>query len=432
MAPDKETNNSKWFREVRAQAEAQPDAMQYILDRLFYRERENRKLNFKLESFRNKEGKLPLILEGDTTAAFVELLRNIMLERNQDKLFDTIVNGLNTVFKYERVGLMLYNETTREIDSVKNIGLPKEYIDNLGISPTEITGEKMRNYVARCFTKRKTFFVTDRFDDDDFNQRMQTPQKVYSPQYAVIPIYGQEKTFGVFTIATTADKDIFLTNDDLVFLEFFSNQVGIALENVALNNKLEKFYKDLISTFSNLVEFRDECTAGHCTRLMAYADIYSDRLSFDDATRRELELAAALHDIGKLGVPDAILNKPGKLTETEYEEIKKHSERGSEIARPLSDYTKVVAAIKHHHERWDGKGYPDGMAKAKIPLLARIVSIIDTFDVIINDRPYKKAMSIEEAKAEIEKCSGIQFDPFLAKILLSVPNEQIEQLQAFK
>ncbi|HPG30003.1 MAG TPA: HD domain-containing protein, partial [bacterium] len=322
-----------------------------------------------------------------------------------------------------------YNESTGKIEGIRSIGLPEEYIKSLNIDPSETAGEKMRNYVARCFTNKKAILITDRFKEKNFNVRMKDELRIYSTQYAVAPVYGKTKTYGVITIAVQPDNEYFMTENEIVILEFVSHQIGIIIENSILNSKIEKLYKDLILTFSNLVEFRDECTAGHCSRLILYAKKIGEKLNMSVSELRELELAAALHDIGKICTPDSILNKPGKLTAEEYDEIKKHSIKGAEIVKPLSEYFNVINAIKYHHERWDGKGYPEGLKEKKIPFYARILAVIDSFDVMINYRPYKEPMTIIEAKNELKKCGGFQFDPELCGLIIDIPDEEILKIR---
>ncbi|MBA3065614.1 HD domain-containing protein, partial [bacterium] len=422
-------NTESWFEKTRKKALNSKEPIQYLLDQLYYSERENEKSKENLQLYKTREGELPVILKEDTARKFVTLVRTLILERNHDKLFDNIVNGLHKVFKYDRVGLMLYNENTKKIEGIKSIGLPGPYYKNLHIDPSEISGKKMRNYVARCFSKQKTIFIKKRTDEPLYNIRLNESKKIYSPQYALVPISSKKKIYGVFTIATLADSAVFLTANDIVFMEFFSNQIGIALENSELNSKIEKFYRSLIATFSNMVEFRDESTGGHCARLISYVRLMADKLNFNETAIMEIELAATMHDIGKICTPDAILNKPGKLTPEEYNRIKKHAQRGSEIVSPLSDYKKVLEAIRYHHEKWDGTGYPDGLKGNQIPLHARIISLADAFDVMINNRPYKKAKSIKKARYEVKKCAGSQFDPDLSGLFLTISDNEIIAIQ---
>ncbi len=165
----------------------------------------------------------------------------------------------------------------------------------------------------------------------------------------------------------------------------------------------------------------DRMTRGHSERVRAYSELIGEELQLSEADRSRLRWAGLLHDVGKLYVPEEILNKPGRLTEAEFDIIKKHPEWGAELVAPLADWLGPWAdAVGQHHERWDGKGYPNGLAGAEIALAARIVSVADVFDVITSVRSYKGATSATEARIEISKCAGTQFDPAVVRAFLNV------------
>ena len=422
-------NNLQWLEKTKKEAAKYPEAFQYLLDRLYYAEQKNEKLGQLLDNYKSENKKIPVILEQETAEKFLNLLGELINERNEDKLFDKIIKGLRSVFGYDRAGLMLYDDQTEKIECVRSLGLPVSYTESLHIHPSETEGEKMRNHVARCFSERKSFFITDRFKEKKFNVRMKDEQRVYSTQYAVAPVYGKTKTYGVITVAVQPHNKYFMTENEIVILEFVSHQIGSIIENSTLNAKIETFYKDLIVTFSNLIEDRDKCTAGHCGRLVLYSQVIGEKLKLNNAELREIELAAALHDIGKISISDELLNKPGKLTNEEYEEVKVHAAKGAEIMKPFSDYKNVISAIKYHHERWDGAGYPEGLKGEEIPYYARILAVIDAFDVMINFRTYKEPKSIADAKKELKKYAGTQFDSELCRFMTDLSDEEIEQIQ---
>jgi HD-GYP domain-containing protein (c-di-GMP phosphodiesterase class II) len=148
------------------------------------------------------------------------------------------------------------------------------------------------------------------------------------------------------------------------------------------------------------------------------------RLLMDEKELSSLDIAAALHDVGKIGVPEAILDKPGRLDEREMEVVRRHSTIGAGIVEDIPDYAEVRSAILYHHERWDGSGYPEGLAGEKIPFFARIIALADVYDAITDDRPYRKGMRLEEARSFIEKSAGSLFDPGLTRIFLEVVSDR--------
>lgn len=157
------------------------------------------------------------------------------------------------------------------------------------------------------------------------------------------------------------------------------------------------------------VEAKDEYTAGHATRVTEYALTIADIVGEIDPVR--FRLAGDLHDVGKIGVPDNVLNKPGRLTSEEFELVKKHPVTGSHILEPLIDDPLVLGVVRSHHERWDGRGYPDGLAGEDIPLAARVLAVADTLDAMTSHRAYRRGLPWEEVVEEIRRCSGAQFDP---------------------
>lgn len=160
---------------------------------------------------------------------------------------------------------------------------------------------------------------------------------------------------------------------------------------------------------ASAVEAKDEYTAGHAARVTAYALTIADELGSIDPVR--FRLAGDLHDVGKIGVPDSVLNKPGKLTDDEFDLIRKHPSTGAHILEPLIDDPLVLGVVRWHHERWDGRGYPDKLAGTDIPLPARVLAVADTLDAMTSHRAYRSGLPWETAVAEIRRCAGMQFDP---------------------
>lgn len=165
---------------------------------------------------------------------------------------------------------------------------------------------------------------------------------------------------------------------------------------------------------------RDYVSQGHVERLAHMAELMADALGLQDVEKRNLVLLSKVHDLGKIGVPDEILNKPGKLTHREYEKMKQHVKIGYNIANRSKELMNIAPLILHHHEHWDGKGYPDGLKMEEIPLECRILGIIDAYDAMINDRPYHKGIIKEDALTEIARCSGTQFEPLFVEIFIEV------------
>ena len=182
-------------------------------------------------------------------------------------------------------------------------------------------------------------------------------------------------------------------------------------------------HASLISSLVQLQRQSDGETEEHVQRTREMGNRLGLRLGLSDSDLNSFALLCLLHDIGKVGVPLEILNKPGKLTPAERAVMQSHAVKGYEIARASKELSGVADYILHHHENWDGSGYPDGLSKDAIPLLSRIVSVVDTFDAMTHDRPYRRAVSVDEAKAELRRCAGTQFDPFITAEFIAMLEE---------
>jgi len=186
---------------------------------------------------------------------------------------------------------------------------------------------------------------------------------------------------------------------------------------------LEKTHFETIMAFSEALEARDQYTAGHSRRVMEYSKGIGQRMKLDKSDIEDLKRSALLHDIGKIGIPDIVLNKKTKLTDEEYTTIKSHPEKGAGILKYIKAFKDLVPAVYHHHERYDGEGYPEGVKGAAIPLHARIIAIADTFDAMTSSRSYRNALSFRSALSELERNKGVQFDPDIADIFIEILQE---------
>jgi putative nucleotidyltransferase with HDIG domain len=182
--------------------------------------------------------------------------------------------------------------------------------------------------------------------------------------------------------------------------------------------KLKAANRQALLGLAEAIEAKDPYTKGHCGRVAAYAMALARECHYPEHDMESLEFAAFLHDIGKIGVRDAVLLKPGPLDEEEWKHMKIHPEVGFEIASKIDMLKPTMAAIRNHHERWDGTGYPDRIAGEDIPLSARVVCVADCFDAMATDRPYKRALSLDESLANLRKSRGVQFDPQLVDLFV--------------
>jgi HD-GYP domain-containing protein (c-di-GMP phosphodiesterase class II) len=208
-------------------------------------------------------------------------------------------------------------------------------------------------------------------------------------------------------------------------LSMVASRAAAAIENAKLYQDLQDTFQQTIEGLASAVDKMDRYTAGHSKRVADYATHLARRLGLDAATIEIIHQSALMHDIGKIGCA-MNLNKPDQLTDDEYEEFKLHPIHGRDILSPIAFLHPLIPGVHLHHERFDGRGYPLGLIKTDIPLVARIISVADAYDAMTCDRSYRRALPHEVAVAEIERCSGSQFDPDISGEFL----EEIEKLRA--
>jgi putative nucleotidyltransferase with HDIG domain len=193
--------------------------------------------------------------------------------------------------------------------------------------------------------------------------------------------------------------------------------------------ELQESYESTLTALVTALDFRDNETQGHSYRVVEYAMVVADRLGVEEPDRTWIRRGAILHDVGKIGVPDAILRKPGKLDPAEWEEMRKHPEMGYRMLQHIRFLEPALDIVLCHQERWDGSGYPRGLKGEEIPLGARIFAVVDTFDAMTSDRPYRKALTIADAREEVRKFTCIQFDPAVADAFLAIDDNVWRQIR---
>lgn len=220
----------------------------------------------------------------------------------------------------------------------------------------------------------------------------------------------------------------FFSNDELELLAVLSNQIVVAIENTWLYEKVKTNYFSTIHSLVNALEANDRYTKGHSERVRYLSLELGKFMGLDNRELEVLEHASVLHDTGKIGIATTVLHKEGTLTVDEYGVIKTHPLIGDQILGPINTLEGVRTTILQHHERYDGKGYPHGVSGEEISIMARILSVIDTFDAMVTDRPYRKAFSLSKAKEELKQGAGTQFDPQIANAFLNMLDAKEEAL----
>lgn len=195
------------------------------------------------------------------------------------------------------------------------------------------------------------------------------------------------------------------------------------------NEELERAYLDTIGILRQTVEAKDPYTRGHSDRVSEYSVLIGKKLGLDEKTLHILKIGGLFHDIGKIGIPDSILLKESKLSDEEYSQIKNHPMIGVHMLGDAAIFTDILPIVKHHHERYDGRGYPSQLVGDDIPYVARIAAVADTFDAMTSKRSYRDSLPIDVVRAEIERCSGTQFDPNIAKVFLDIMDNDFDLIR---
>jgi HD-GYP domain-containing protein (c-di-GMP phosphodiesterase class II)/pSer/pThr/pTyr-binding forkhead associated (FHA) protein len=219
------------------------------------------------------------------------------------------------------------------------------------------------------------------------------------------------------------------TKDDLSLADALAASVSAGIESAQLFQQQRDLFLNTITILAQAVELRDDYTGGHTARVTKYSELLARQMDLSHTDLKWISFGTPLHDIGKIGIDDAILRKPDGLTPQEFEIMKTHTLKGAAILSTIPDLAPVIPIVRSHHERWDGRGYPDRLAGEDIPRLARIVAVADTFDAMTSDRPYRKAMAADIALSEIKKHSGKQFDPDCATAFVEIREQVVKVMQ---
>jgi len=308
-------------------------------------------------------------------AALREIGKEISASLNLKHVLSTIMDRALALLNARKGCIMLLDQDTNKM----HVGVIR------GLSKEEIKEIKMRSMQDISKSHVKSSFLS-------------APLKLKTTVTGVINVMNSNK-----------GNDF--TRRHLETLKEFADQAAIAIDNARSHQQLRKVVLNTIKALAVSIDQRDHYTSCHSENVARYAVAIAREMNLSEEKIEKIEHAAQLHDIGKIGVKDDILSKPGKLTSAEWREIKSHTSKGAEILKPLEFLNGIVEIVKQHHERSDGKGYPDGRKAKNTHIGARIMAVADSFDAMISARPYRPAMSRKVAINEIKRSSGIMYDP---------------------
>ena len=240
------------------------------------------------------------------------------------------------------------------------------------------------------------------------------------PQILVHPISRDGVTLGYLIAGGKNGDDPQVSSHETKLMESISGMLGACMENAELYHRQHMTFIGTVKALSAAIDAKDQYTQGHSERVAMLSEMLALKVGYSEEEAGRIRISGLVHDVGKIGVAEAVLCKPGRLTDEEFDMIKTHPRIGHEIMKEIPDLHDILPGVLHHHERWDGHGYPGNLAGEDIPRMARIMALADTFDAMSSNRAYRAGMSRDKVFAEFKKCAGTQFDPDLVEPFLAL------------
>ncbi|MFO0811275.1 MAG: HD domain-containing protein [Gemmataceae bacterium] len=359
---------------------------------------------------------------GQQLLALLRAGHHLVHIEKEDELLHSILNDATAVLAAQRGAIVLQADDGKlKLRALSN---------GLGDAP-QGRFHFSQKLAQRCFNKAESILCSSVNDDPE----LAAAQSIADGQMAsvlCVLLRTPRKNLGVLHLDRTLWQKPF-TEEDLHLADALAANVSAGIECAMLLKKKDDLFQNTITVLAEAVDMKDKFTGGHTRRVTELAVRLGLQLGLTPEEIKLLERGTPLHDIGKIGIKDSILLKPGKLTTEEFEEMKLHTTKGAAIVSMIPDLHPIIPIVKSHHERWDGRGYPEGLKGEAIPRLARIVAVVDAYDAMTSPRPYHPEMKgrpPEVAFAEIEKHSELQFDPTCARAFLAIKEAAIEVTQA--
>ncbi len=330
-----------------------------------------------------------------------EISKLLITEIDLASLFKIITEVLVQEFSVERVSLMLVDESSGDLLIRASHGLHAD----MALKARRKPGEGVSGLVLK---HRKPLIISDgKHPDPEVMGALNRDEMPVSSMS--VPLIGKNKVFGVLNVSKFTVPSF--TTSDLQVALILSSQVVTAMENARLYENLRENYLRTVQALVAAVEAKDPYTRWHSTNVAKYAVAIARDMGFSPSQLEEIHIASILHDVGKIGISERIISKPDRLSREEFDIMKDHPAHGIRILDPIGFVSPIISAIFQHHERYDGKGYPQGLSGEGITLPARIITVADTIDAMLSERPYRGTISSEEVIQELERESGGQFDP---------------------
>lgn len=333
----------------------------------------------------------------------------ITTENSLDRLLMLMADMGRKMTLADRCTLWLYDETKNELWARVAHGMEEVRV------PSSV------GLAGHVFQSGEPLVIDDAYQDERFHSVIDIQTGYRTKSVMVIPVKNKlNKTIGVYQVINKLTEESIFHPNDLKYLSLAASYTGQALEAMLVNIEIEETQKEILFKMGEIGEGRSKETGAHVKRVAEYAKLLALKAGLDEDEAELIKVASPMHDIGKVGIPDAILNKPGKLSTEEFQLIKNHSKIGYDLLKSSKRSILQAAAIiaEQHHERWDGKGYPNGRSGEDIHLYGRIVAVVDVFDALASHRPYKEAWELDRILTYFREERGKHFDPMLVDMFL--------------
>jgi HD-GYP domain-containing protein (c-di-GMP phosphodiesterase class II) len=365
---------------------------------------------------------------GEQLHAMLRAGRHFVSLESEEELLQSVLNDAVAVLDAQRGAIVLADGANGELRiRALATGRPQPRAQIKGASDAGLRPTFSHSLAQRSFTRGESILCQRVGEDPELALARSIAEGTMASVLCIL-LRTPRKPLGVLHLDRSPWQKPF-TMEDLHLADALAANVSAGIESAQLLRKQKDLFYDTIKVLAQAVELKDPYTGHHTERVTTYSRVLAQELHLSSEELDQIKIGTPLHDIGKIGIADAILCKPGKLTPEEFEEMKTHTVKGADIVAMVPDLHPIIPIVRSHHERWDGQGYPDGLAGEAIPRLARIVSVADAFDAMTSDRPYRKGMPSAVAFAEVQRQSGRQFDPQYAAAFLTVREQILQEMR---
>ncbi len=344
----------------------------------------------------------------DTILMLDEINKAISSSLSRERIFETAIKGIGRTVSCTMVVIIQVEKS--------GFAVTASHWREGGAGPLMQTGERLSLYhsvAGNALNKGRTVSIENLAAEQKPGPLDRLLSEAGLATLLAVPLVSRDKAKGVLLVGDRQPGGF--AGEETFVIEKIASQISVALENAKLYEDMRNLFISTVSSLANAIDAKSPWTKGHSERVMNIAAKIAEAMGLSELSVEQIKIAGLLHDIGKIGILEELLEKPDKISDEEFPPMLLHPEKGVAILSPIEQLQDVLPTIRHHHERYDGTGYPDGLKGEEIPLQARIVAVADAFDAMVSDRPYKKGFSVRKTLHVLEERAGSQFDPVVVE-----------------